>query len=142
MNRFVGIAAVLFATTAAAVEPSGSVANVPTAMSGNIQAQNSSSTSGATRPNERIREGTKLVDVVGTFQSSGGDSISFFREGGKESFRVLENLALQRVGLTLENNLIARHWIISGVITEYRGANYLLLTKAVVQLQEGDEPAQ
>jgi len=141
-NRCVGITAVLFAMSAAAVEPSGSVANVPTAMSGSNQSQNSATASGATKPHERLREGTKLVDVVGSFQAAVGDSISFSLEGSKESFRVLENLALQRVGQTLENNLNAKHWVISGIITEYRSANYLLLTKAVVDPREGAEASE
>ena len=29
-------------------------------------------------------------------------------------------------------------WVVSGVITEFRGANYLLVTKAVIRLQEGE----
>jgi hypothetical protein len=136
------IAALFIATSAVAVEPSGSVANVPTAMSAGGLGTNSTAASGTSKASERLREGTKLIDVVGSFQAAGGDSISFSRDGGKESFRVLENLALQRVGQALENNLNAKHWVISGVITEYRGANYLILTKAVVQLQEGDGAAQ
>jgi hypothetical protein len=132
----------LFATTGLAVQPSGSVANVPTAMSAAAAGANAQGAGEVAKPSERLREGTKLVDVVGTFQAAGGDSILFSREGGKESFRVLENLALQRVGQALENNLNARHWIVSGVITEYRGANYLLLTKFVVQLKDGDGTSQ
>jgi hypothetical protein len=135
-------AALILATSAIADEPSGSVANVPTAMSAGGLGTNAPAASGTAKQSERLREGTKLVDVVGSFQSAGGDSISFSREGGKESFRVLENLALQRVGQALENSLNAKHWVVSGIITEYRGANYLLLTKAVVQLQEGDAASQ
>jgi hypothetical protein len=131
-----------FATIAVANEPSGSVANVPTSLSANSSNANAAGNSGASKANERLREGTKLVDIVGTFQSAGGDSISFSREGSKESFRVLENLALQRVSQALENNLNAKHWVVSGVITEYRSANYLILTKAVVQLQESDGATQ
>ncbi|HEY2411364.1 MAG TPA: hypothetical protein VGI40_03940 [Pirellulaceae bacterium] len=134
------VAVLLFAASAIALEPTGSVANVPTSMSAGTPGLNSQMASGASKASERLREGTKLVDVVGTFQSAGGDSISFSRDGGKESFRVLENLALQRVGQALDLN--AKHWVVSGVITEYRGANYLLLTKAVVQLQDSDGATQ
>jgi hypothetical protein len=142
-HRLVCAAAVAFlATSAVATEPSGSVANVPTRMSAGGPGMGSQTASGTSKGSERLREGTKLVDVVGTFQSAGGDSISFSRDGGKESFRVLENLALHRVGQALENNLNAKHWVVSGIITEYRSANYLLLTKAVVQLQEGEGAAQ
>jgi hypothetical protein len=51
---------------------------------------------------------------------------------------VLENLALQRISQVLDENRGPRQWIVSGLITEYRGSNYLLVTKAVIQLQEGD----
>ena len=137
-----GILSLAIVSSGVAVEPAGSVANIPTSLGGGAEAAGLPSAAGAAKASERLREGTKLVDVVGTFQSTGGDSISFFREGGKESFRVLENLALQRVGQALENNLGGRQWVVSGLITEYRSANYLLLTKAVVRVQEGDGTAQ
>ena len=92
----------------------------------------------ATKGNERLREGTKLIDVTGTFQSVGADSVSFLVNGNKESYRVLQNLALQRVSYSLEENRALRQWVVSGVITEYRGANFLLITKAVIQLPEGE----
>jgi hypothetical protein len=92
---------------------------------------------------ERLREGTRLIDVMGTFQAIGGDSVSFSptASGNKDSFRVLENLALERISTALEANRGPRQWIVSGTITEYRGTNYLLVTRAVIQLQEGDSAA-
>jgi hypothetical protein len=90
---------------------------------------------------KRLREGTKLIDVTGTFQATGADSVSFLASGNKESYRVLQNLALQRVSYSLEENRALRQWIISGTITKYRGANYLLITKAVIQLPEGEAAA-
>jgi hypothetical protein len=92
----------------------------------------------AGKGNERLREGTKLIDVVGTFQATGADSVTFLASGNTESYRVLQNLALQRVSYSLEENRALRQWIISGTITEYRGANFLLITKAVIQLPEGE----
>ena len=92
----------------------------------------------AGKSNERLREGTKLIDVTGTFQAAGADSVSFLVNGNKESYRVLQNLTLQRVSFALEDNRALRQWIISGTITEYRGTNFLLLTKAVIQLPEGE----
>jgi hypothetical protein len=114
--------------------PSGPAARVP---AGNPIAEALGGANNA-KAAERLREGTKLVDVVGTFQSAGGDNISFSREGGKDSLKVLENLQLQRVSTVLEENSGTRQWIVSGEITEFRGANYLLVKKAVVQLQDGD----
>lgn len=81
---------------------------------------------------ERQREGTKLVDVAGRFEQA-GDRITFQPGGERESFRMLENLALERVGQVLAESRVKHDWTISGVLTEYRGANYLLLQKAVIK---------
>jgi hypothetical protein len=104
-------------------------------------APTASSAGGKAKGSERLREGTRLIDVVGAFQSVGGDSVSFSPGGNKDSFRVLENLALERVSRTLDENRGTRQWVVSGIVTEYRGSNYLLVTKAVVQLHEGDAAA-
>jgi hypothetical protein len=99
-------------------------------------AASSLSSSASNKPAERIREGTRLIDEVGTFQSV-GDRVSFLPGGNKEALRVLENLALERIDRTLgESGNQQRPWIISGVITEFKGANYLLVSKA--QLQEAE----
>jgi hypothetical protein len=90
---------------------------------------------------ERLREGTRLTDVAGSFVSIGADSVTFSPAGSKDSYRVLENLALQRISQQLDENRGLRQWTVSGLITEFRGANYLLVTRAVVQLQEGDTAA-
>jgi hypothetical protein len=92
----------------------------------------------AGKPVERLREGTKLTEITGSFVAVGTDSITFSPAGSKDSYRVLENLNLQRISQQLDANRGQRQWIVSGLITEFRGANYLLVTKAVVHLQEGD----
>jgi hypothetical protein len=91
---------------------------------------------------DRLREGTRLFDVAGTFVSIGTDSVTFSPAGSKDSYRVLENLNLQRISQQLDENRGTRQWVVSGLITEYRGANYLLVTKAVVQVQDGDSATQ
>jgi hypothetical protein len=102
----------------------------------------SASSPSTAKSSERLREGTRLVDVTGTFQSTGPDNISFLANGNKESYRVLQNLALQRISQSLEENQALRQWTVSGTITEFRGANYLLVTKAVIQLSETEAAAQ
>jgi hypothetical protein len=77
---------------------------------------------------ERLREGTRLIDASGTFQGV-GDRIVFSPQGSKESYRILENLALQRISQTLDDVRGQRQCLVSGVITEFRQANYLLVTK-------------
>jgi hypothetical protein len=136
-------------------EPAGSAANVPGNVPGGSSAvgaevqpiapssSGGNSSAGSSKPVERLREGTRLTDVLGTFQSIGNDNVSFALggNGNKDSFRVLENLALQRINQVLDENRGPRQWIVSGLITEYRGNNYLLVTKAVIDLKEGDSAA-
>ena len=94
------------------------------------------------KASDRLREDTKLIDEVGTFQSAGGDSISFSRDGGKDSLKVLENLNLQRISQVLEENRGGtRRWVVSGIVTEFRGNNYLLVKK-FVQAEEKDAAAK
>jgi len=122
----------------------GSAANAPVRRQSAPAAPPATSGPGGAKATERLREGTKLVDVVGTFQSIGGESVTFTpasQGSNKDSFRVLENLALQRVSQVLDENKGARQWTVSGVITEYKGANYLLLSKTVVHPQDGDSSA-
>ncbi len=140
------IAAVLIAAVAASWATAqnrdlpGSAANIPTTIQPTPGGPQASGPAGA-KASERLREGTKLIDIVGTFQSIGGESITFTpggSGGNKESFRVLENLALQRVSQVLDENKGARQWTVSAEVTEYKGNNYLLLKKIVVHPQEGD----
>ena len=79
---------------------------------------------------ERLREGTRLVDVAGSFQFA-GDRVTFHPDGKGESYRVLENLALDRIGRQLGQTRGNLTWTVSGLVTEYRNSNYLLVTKAV-----------
>lgn len=82
---------------------------------------------------ERLREGTRLTDVVGSFQAA-GDRISFHPDGkGGESYRVLENLSLERIDGYLGSARGIPTWTVSGIVTEFRGSNYLLVTKAIVR---------
>jgi hypothetical protein len=134
-------------------EPTGSAANAPGNLPNgsptaggqgsptSLPSSSGNSFASGSKPVERLREGTRLTDVVGTFQSIGNDNVSFSLGGNKDSFRVLENLALQRINQVLDENRGPRQWIVSGLMTEYRGSNYLLVTKAVIDLKEGDSAA-
>jgi hypothetical protein len=87
----------------------------------------------AIKPNagERLREGTQLVDQAGKFEFA-GDRVAFFPNGSSDSYRVLENLALERISRILNEGRGKQAWILSGTLTEFRGSNYLLITKAVL----------
>lgn len=76
---------------------------------------------------QRMREGAELSEEVGTFQAT-GDRITFYATSGK-SFRVLENLALERIAATIDK---PREWLVSARVTEFRGNNYLLITRATL----------
>jgi hypothetical protein len=77
----------------------------------------------------RLREG-EVLEVTGKLELA-GDRAIFYPAGEKNGLRVLENLALERVTQVLSESRDERQWIVSGTITEYRGANYILIHKAV-----------
>lgn len=81
---------------------------------------------------DRLREGTELVDQPGSFRMT-GDRIAFFTDLGKGRLIALENLALERVGRTIEDNPSPPKWLVTGVITEYRGENLLFIQRAVLR---------
>jgi hypothetical protein len=94
----------------------------------------------AAKSAERLREGSKLTDVSGSFEFA-GDRVAFVPDGSNDSLRVLENLALERVSRLLTEGRGSRSWVVSGVLTEFRGANFLLVTKATVKLEAGPRAA-
>ena len=121
----VGVSAALFAQTPEAKTPV-------------VRTQLAASPSA--RPSEggrRLREGTKLIEVEGRFEFT-GDRMAFFRADAEESYKVLENLALERINKVLEETRANEkpQWMISGIVTEYHGGNFLLVTKAVIKAQE------
>ncbi len=85
---------------------------------------------------KRLREGTRLIDVEGRFDSN-GERWNFYLAESDESYKVLENLALERVHKVLEETRASDkpQWIISGTMTEFSGSNYLLVSKAVIKPQ-------
>jgi hypothetical protein len=83
---------------------------------------------------KRLREGGELTGVTGTFKTT-GDRITFYPDGRSDSLRALENQALERIWGVLQETA-DRQWTVSGMVTEFRGANYLLVTRAVVKAKE------
>jgi hypothetical protein len=94
---------------------------------------------GASKPGQRAREGSLLGDETGSFEFV-GERIIFVPAGGRESLRVLENLALERIVRELGDARDQRNWVVSGVLTEFKGANYLLVTKAMLATPAGAVP--
>ncbi len=82
--------------------------------------------------NGRWREGSKLNDQTGNFKLT-GDRVTFVAADGKFKFLCLENLCIERVSRVISDSPDQLEWSVSGLITEYRGANYLLATQAVLR---------
>jgi hypothetical protein len=79
-----------------------------------------------------VRENAELAEKAGQFVIDGGRVI-FIAADSQSRFIVLENLTLQSVANGIAGNPARQTWAVSGKVTEYQGANYLLLTR--VQLQ-------
>lgn len=81
------------------------------------------------------REGTPLVDVRGQFATR-DERVIFVPDDGSTALTVLENLGLERVLRASEDSPELLRWSIRGSVTEFGGANYLLLSRAVVWQSE------
>jgi len=79
----------------------------------------------------RLREGTPVVNQVGYFRTA-GDRLVFYKADGRARFIALENLNLERISNAITDKPTQLEWNISGTITEYRGANYLLVDRAIL----------
>lgn len=78
-----------------------------------------------------LREGTEIRDVAGRLQLLDG-RFEFVSGDGRFRLRILENLALERAARKSGEGLQAIQWQVSGVVTEYENANYLLVRRIVV----------
>lgn len=87
----------------------------------------------ALKTGKRQREGLRLTEQPGTFEELGDGQFTFTPEGSKESYRTLENLALERVGNVMADSGSGLTWLVTGQLTEFRGSNYLLISKAVIR---------
>ncbi len=80
---------------------------------------------------DRLREGTELQEARGHFRFV-DDRVVFFRANGDSRYIGLENLNLERIVSEITNNPTQLEWTVVGSITEFRGANYLLVRRAVL----------
>ena len=78
-----------------------------------------------------IREGTELINQPGYFAVT-GDRVTFFTADGTGRFVGLENLNLDRIMQAIARHPAQLHWHVTGTITEYRGANFLLVRRAIL----------
>jgi len=93
--------------------------------------------SAPTRP--RLREGTKLFDLVGTVRQT-GRRYTFFVAANSNRFVLLENLMLERILRAQASHGVTIQWKISGTVTEFQGQNYLLIEHALLHASSQEEP--
>ncbi|WDI40468.1 hypothetical protein [Bremerella sp. P1] len=86
---------------------------------------------------KRLREGAEIVDASGTFEWI-GDRLSFVQDGEKMVLKILENRMMERVVQAQESSTGELNWVVSGIVTEYRGGNFLLLKHAVLTGKRGE----
>ena len=86
----------------------------------------------ATASDHAMREGTELVDQLGTFTPA-GDRLIFVLSDGKRRLIGLENLNLERISRAMADNPESVTWMITGTVTEYRGVNYLFVRRAMLK---------
>jgi hypothetical protein len=84
---------------------------------------------GRADPVELLREGTQLTDAAGHFKLS-GNRVVFVLADGARVLTVLENLNLERIAQMARDDGQRVAWTVSGLVTEYQGANYLLVSRA------------
>lgn len=85
-----------------------------------------------------VREGSQIEDQRGWFHQ--GDRWSFVPLNGRERFTVLENLNLERIISLMAERPDIPLWRVSGSVTEFRGANYLLVEHAEMTGSPAPQP--
>lgn len=89
----------------------------------------------ATQPaadgSDRLREGVAL-ETQGSFKLT-GDRIMFYSAADNRRFGTLENLNLERIAGMVSDSTEPLEWNVRGTVTEYQGANYLLISRAVLK---------
>ena len=86
----------------------------------------------ASRPTRSVghvlRESSILLDRVGVVRRANGRFV-FDSADGKLALTVLENRMLERVDRLLSSTSTAPRLLVTGMVTEYRNHNYLLLKR-------------
>lgn len=88
----------------------------------------------------RLREGTSLAQVPGVVRHT-GDRYTFFGNDAQIRLVMLENLFLERIVRAQQSCAGSVVWQVWGVVTEFRGENYLLVQRATIQRVEVDPQA-
>lgn len=106
---------------------------VPTSATEQLLAEAAGEENGGAKDEPLVREGEVVENIAGHFRRM-GERILFQPAKGGRPWPVLENLSLERVARTIQDTgKLNSPWTVSGVVTEYRGANYLLLSRAMIK---------
>ena len=70
------------------------------------------------------------LNRIGRFRTT-GDRVAFYSQEDERQFPALENLALERIARAINESSDDLQWSVSGIVTEFRGQNYLLVTRAI-----------
>lgn len=118
-------------------QPSGSVAQTPPEASrlnadsrlftaGRLPASDVGTFAARSSSNAKSREGTQIEAVRGRIIEI-GRRWALVTDEGDQTYRILENLALERIARAIRHDPADDHWSVSGTLTEFSGQNYLLL---------------
>jgi hypothetical protein len=77
-----------------------------------------------------LREGAMLADIKGRFKKQ-GERFVFTEEATNKSYKCLENICLQRIALSQQDDDRKVFWLVSAKITEFNNENFLLVEKSV-----------
>jgi hypothetical protein len=119
-RRWIGVSVLSVALVALYEGQSGLLAQTPV------------TESSSSRSKDRVREGTELQDVLGTFRLT-GDRATFYPADGTGKFGGLENQTLERVATVIAADPASMEWLVTGTVTEFRGNNYILVTRAILK---------
>jgi len=86
----------------------------------------------------RLREGTKVNDLVGSVGQT-GQRYTLFVDTNGNRFVLLENLMLERILRSQASYPEQVQWKVSGTVTEFQGQNYLLINHALLHGRLGDK---
>lgn len=95
-------------------------------------AENAAAPSLPRRGGAHLREGTEIRDVAGRLHLVDG-RYEFVSSDGRQRLRMLENLALERAARKSGDSPHSLSWKVTGVVTEFEDANYLLVRRIVVE---------
>ena len=95
-----------------------------------IMAGERPSLSSMAKEESSMREGALLSEVKGRFRKQ-GERLLFIEDGTNKSFKCLENLSLQRMEASQQDDDRKVAWIVSSKVTEFKGENFLLVEKAI-----------